>query len=1447
MRLLIETGTARYETEMLRAPSTATLADLLDEVTGVRPAPSETWFVDQARHRADDLLSDVRLLEASVVAREPRPVPSMPQGWSARLAGGLTAGALAPVPPNRPLVVGRAPQADLRLDTPSASWQHFLVAHTVVEDGSGRVEAVRVTDDGSTNGTLVDGQRVPRSQDEPAAEPEQRRLRLRRDEEPEPVEPGLVVTRPAMVTAGGATVALDPGWPEQAAPAPGSLDNQTPAGTVPFNRPPRVGRRPAPDLIATPKPQTISRASRFSWIAILAPLAMAGAMVAVMGNARYALIAGLTPVMAIGSWLEQRQRATREETDEKKRFDDALVALRTKLERANDQERERLLDDLPDPATVVLRADLPTTRLWERRMGTDAFLALHVGIGDAIWAPPLDDPMPRLDERVRSMVTDWRIPSAPVAVDLTGAGVVGVVGDREGALAVARSLAVQAAVHCGPADLTVAVCCDPGRGGQWEWASWLPHTRRLGTTGGDRWTSAERGRSDSLLRTVREGVDEWPTPALLLVLDSDVLTEGRESVARQLLGHARPVPGQAQPPEGVQVSGIVVASSVEQLPASCTVVVEVGADARGTVTRPALRERVEDVVLAGLDVETAARTARDLARFEDPELVVPGASLPSLVRMPPLFELDRFTSESIQQLWTTAKGFRAPIGVGEHGAMSLDLVKDGPHGLVGGTTGSGKSEFLRSLVAGLAANNDPTRLNFLLIDFKGGAAFAACERLPHTIGTVSNLDEQLADRALRALEAEMNRRMVLFSQAGEGIDNLDAYLATGPAEAMPRLLLVVDEFAMLAKDYPDVLSALVSVAAVGRTLGVHMVLATQRPAGVVNDDILANTNLRVALRVQSRDDSTSVIGVPGAAAIGRGQQGRAFIKLGQDDITPVQTALVTGFSESDVAQGVQVRPMTFGAPVAPPARPRPVSQATDLDELIDAIIEANDALGFAPPRTVWPEALGERVGLTGFTAPDAGVPVVGGFDGSSVRFAVADDPDRQRQIPVGWDLDRGNLLLMGIPGSGTTTTLASVALALAANTAPADLDLMVLDMGSRDLEPLAALPHTVAYVPSGSAAREMQVRLLRTVRAELDTRRANGGGRRMVVLIDGLAALRDEFTDFEGLALLDGLYRAYADGPDLGLHFAVSTSRAKAVPPPMEDVTTQRWLFRLADPYDYSLAGLKPADAPADVPGRTVLGELKLQAHVATASAPLPEAVAQVSRQWGGAAKDSVVGQLPSVVAASSLGLAASVAGEPWRIPLGIAESDLEPAWLELYEGEHALVAGPARSGKSSALVGIAQVLRASAEAPLVWGVCSRRSPLASAGLDEVAVGPTEVAALVARVRLETRPLVLLVDDAESFDDSDQSLAGLVAQAPTTVHVIAAGRSDDLRSLYSHWTKAVRKSRAGMLLQPNVDYDGELLGVTLPRRTPVQMTVGRGYLCGSGQARLVQAIGPAQP
>jgi S-DNA-T family DNA segregation ATPase FtsK/SpoIIIE len=1405
MRLLIELDDRRDAVEVDGWSGASSLGDLVSAAIGLTLEPGTTLAVDGHRTSVDTPLRDLVLLEGSRIGRTPDERPLSADGWTVTLAGGLEAGLVVPVPRGRKLVVGRAPQADVVLPTESASWEHCTVERE--DDG------VRVRDAGSTNGTVIAGERI--------------------DAE------GVLLTGTTSVIVGGAVLLVRPALDEVPVPAAGSMANLTPAATAPFNRPPRAGRTSDAETVVPPGRKDVPPASKFSWITVAAPLVLAGAMVLLLGDARFALFALLSPVTAIGMWFEQKHRRAKNLKEEDTRFAEAVESFRGEISEAAAVEAARRQELVPDPATVVRRAELPTTLLWQRRSDDEDFLSLHAGTGDAPWRPEVDQraATAKLEDEAKAAIADSRLTAAPVVADLSDAGVVGIVGDRQGALALARSLLTQATVHCGPADLTVGVFCDAGRAEDWGWASWLPHARVAGSSTGARWMSAQRDQSAAMLRGLRESLDELPTPNLLVVVDSEVLTEGRDAPARNLLGQGRSVPGQSLRPgeRPHRVSGIVIATNEQQLPAACTSIITVGADAAATVYRPEDRTRVEDVVLAGLSVETAERSARSVAHFDDPELLVPGASLPALVRLPELL-----SGDGIRTAWDTRTGFSTPIGSSESGVLEIDLVRDGPHGLVGGTTGSGKSEFLRSLVAGLAARNDPTRLNFLLVDFKGGAAFAACERLPHTIGTISNLDEQLADRAIRALEAELERRQRVFAAAGADIDNLDAYLATKPVEPMPRLLLVVDEFAMLAKDFPDVLTSLVSIAAVGRTLGVHMILATQRPAGVVSEDILANTNMRVALRVQSREDSTNVIGVPAAAGIGRQQTGRAYVKLGQDDITPVQTALVTGRARDERAeQPVSVRPTdVFGVPAPMPAPAPTASDVTDLDQLIEAIGQANEAAGYAPPRPIWPEALGDRVELAELTEPGPGTDPRSG----TVPVALADDPDHQRQVTTGWDLDEGNLMLMGIPGSGTSTALATIALQLAAASSPDELDLLVLDMGPGDLAPLAQLPHTTAYVGSGAGAGELQTRFLRHLRVELERRRAAPGGRRAVVLIDGLAALRDEYQDFEGQQLLDALYRVYAEGPALGISFAVSTTRAKAVPSAMDEVTTQKWMFRLADPYDYASIGVRPKDVPPPVPGRFIDSTMRLQSHVATPDVPLAEAVTRIAEtRSDGTKKASAVGRLPDAVLVDELGAGAVFAGEPWRIPIGIAEDDLQPASVEVYDGEHVLIAGPARSGKSSVLLAVAELARtADGVRPAVWAICDRRSPLASGSFDRIAVGPDEVPALLAGLRLERGPVLLLIDDAERFEDGDQAIATLLTTERPGLCVVAAGRSADLRSMYSHWTRSVRKSRCGVLLQPDVDYDGELLGVTLPRRAPVALTVGRGYAASGGAVRLVQ-------
>ena len=239
------------------------------------------------------------------------------------------------------------------------------------------------------------------------------------------------------------------------------------------------------------------------------------------------------------------------------------------------------------------------------------------------------------------------------------------------------------------------------------------------------------------------------------------------------------------------------------------------------------------------------------------------------------------------------------------------------------------------------------------------------------------------------------------------------------------------------------------------------------------------------------------------------------------------------------------------------------------------------------------------------------------------------------------------------------------------------------------------------------------------------------------------------------------------------------------------------------------------------------------------------DGAADAGSLWGNVApKPSVVGRLPTSITVAELAEPARLDTEPWHLSVGIRESDLGLAEIDVYEGEHVLVAGPARSGKSTLLLALAESLQKSDVT--IWGVCGRRSPLPQAELDRCAVGPDEATALLASARVHNGPLVLLVDDAKQFADDDQAFAGLISARTSDLLIVAAGRSDDLRSLYSHWTKTIRKARCGVLFQPNVDYDGELLGVTLPRRAPVAITPGRGYIVSGGTVDFRQAMRPTK-
>ena len=425
--------------------------------------------------------------------------------------------------------------------------------------------------------------------------------------------------------------------------------------------------------------------------------------------------------------------------------------------------------------------------------------------------------------------------------------------------AMCASVLLQAATLHSPEDLVIVVLEGHAQG-LGTWVKWLPHTRSVNSPLGgphvvdDELVAAEMMRelvSVARLRTTTDDRSDHRWPWILVILDESANVD--PAIASQLL--------ELCPRAGISVVAAVESDArvPRQAKATFRCVPLVG----GTLSTVWFTEPQapgEEFEPEPANARLIDQVAMSLAPLRDATSSSAASAIPRVVPLLSLFGPELPTPMSVAATWATPKpyGLRAPIGMGPSGPLELDLVEHGPHALIGGTSGAGKSELLQSIVAAMIHEYPPTRLTFLFVDYKGGAASVVFNSVPHTVGYVTNLDSSLSLRALTSLRAELNHRMRLMEGKAKDLPEM---LERFPDEAPPSLVIVVDEFATLVKEVPDFVAGVVDIAQRGRSLGVHLILATQRPSGSVNDNILANTNLRISLRMLDASESKTVIGV----------------------------------------------------------------------------------------------------------------------------------------------------------------------------------------------------------------------------------------------------------------------------------------------------------------------------------------------------------------------------------------------------------------------------------------------------------------------------------------------------------------------------------------------------------------------------------------------------------
>ncbi|WP_246267683.1 FtsK/SpoIIIE domain-containing protein [Nonomuraea typhae] len=1463
----------------------------------------------------------------------------------------------------------------------------------------------------------------------------------------------------ALLTCGSSVFTLTAVEPRDAHLAPAA------DGGVAYNRPPRL-RRPEPERrFEQPAKPHKTEGLRLQLLAAFLPAVLGVVLALVLRQWYFLLIALMTPLIMIGQWWSDRRHGKKQHRQALREYQQRLDDYDRAVEQARAADERARRADAPDPAEVLLTATGPRRRLWERRIHDPDTLRLRVGLADL----PANL---ELVEESGGAIEPPLCASVPVALAMRRLGVAGVTGPRDTATALTGWLIAQAATLHSPRDLAVVVLSAHADGeARWSWVRWLPHCAPRGgedcvsLVGTDPDSAAHRVAELAALIDERQntaipelgkvptGWDDLggPEPPAYTTYDErpyDVLVvlDGAQAL--------RGLPGMPQVlRQGPRAGVYTLALDDDQrlLPEECATVAACGADGLVRLRGGGL-DAIGTVLTDQVSPTWCDHLARSLAPIRDVSRDDPSGALPESVRLLDLIGMRAPAAHDVMSAWRDPGSTRAVLGVGPDGPFTIDLRVDGPHGLVAGTTGAGKSELLQSLICSLAVANRPDQLSFVLIDYKGGAAFKECARLPHTVGMVSDLDGHLTQRALDSLGAEIRRRERLLLEAGaKDLDDYtearDAQLASaggpgmgGPSPAtgsgadgrqaggsphagdaaagsgprgasdprlarsspaadprmarpytssvhppgggrlprlraladqhdaiagpgapvlraagpepalpaLPRLVLIIDEFAALVAELPDFVTGLVDIARRGRSLGIHLILATQRPAGVVTADIQANTSLRIALRVTEPNESADVIDMPDAAHIPKSAPGRCYVKSGAGAAVAVQTGRVGGRARDDdsgrrTVTVVDLDWHTLGKPLPRPPEPAETSPVTDLTLLADALTEAATLAGVPHQPSPWLDPLPAQLVLP-LPSPGsgAGSPAAGDGSGSAsstltgsdgfgpgesedgthgpqsgtrgpesearrteskargseseargseseargaeswagvrevgpLEFGTTDRPWAQDRRPFVLDLVHGgHLLIAGSARSGRSTALRTIAGAIAAHTSPADVHVHAVDCGSGTLLPLVAMPHCGAVVTRDQLDRVE--RLLARLRAEVGRRQqllAEAGhsslaeyrraGHRlpwMVLMLDRWEGYVAAFEAYDYGRLTEAVLQLLREGPAVGLRAVVTGDRSSLLGQ-ISTVFDDRLILRLADPSDYALAGLPVKHLPAVMPpGRAVsTGEHGIVETQIALLADDPSGQAQV------AALQSLSRSAPKLTSVPEALRPLRVDALPMRITadqtmaltpsytppsplwalLGAGGDALAPLGIDLMaQGPAAVVAGPPRSGRSSALLTAAHSL-ISRGTPVI-AIVPRRSPLrdlegALAILDGNGTGLSDLVAGLSQY-------VVIVDDAELINPDaplGMALDDILRTGRDGDHaLIIAGATGDLATSYRGFIAEARKARTGLLLSVQSPADGDLFTVRLPRGA-VGGPPGRGLLVTMGTTIPIQTALP---
>jgi S-DNA-T family DNA segregation ATPase FtsK/SpoIIIE len=1123
----------------------------------------------------------------------------------------------------------------------------------------------------------------------------------------------------------------------------------------------------------------------------------------------------------------------------------------------------------PGPAEICAMASGTRKDLWCRDANSPLGLTLRVGMTDQ--APAI---------RLRGEPWDgFELPGlrgVPVTVDLRETGVLGVVGTGEAARSLLRWLIVQLATLRSPDDLSL-VLLTSGPGEHLAWTRWLPHLDPgssdlpclIGNTDASRAARiaelrdliASRRSEDAGGGAARPGADR----EVVVVIDGALALRNMPGM-RDILRHGPEV-------------GVYALCADSQGMSECRGLCEVTAASFGLTPSPAAATVTG--AREGMDMASAEQVARALAPMRDRAVSSVENAIPYPVRLLDLLRIGVPTAQDILTLWREkpeGPTTRVLLGADATGPVHVDLAAQGPHTMLGGATGAGKSILLQTLVTALLLVNRPDELNLVLVDFKGGSAFLPFEHCPHVTALIRSTGQTAADRfdladaarMLASVRTEVARRESILAPYGGEIDNYWRARRTRPGlPPLPRLVMIFDEFARVLDISPDFLKELVNVAGKGRSIGMHLVLATQSLQGKLSPELKNNITLRISLRQNEPADSSEVLGTPEAATIPGSLKGRGMIfwTAGESRTPrPFQSGYLGDPPPTGSGGRLAVRTVAWPeiGIVAVNPDTQVIGGATDQELTIGAIEEASRKADAAAPFRPLLPPLPARVPLEELADVQTVAPPA-----SAVPFGLADLPAEQAQPAYCLDLaGTDRLMVAGGPQSGRTTFARALISSLAARFRPDQVHLYVVEHQPAGLADYAPLPHCGGVF---SAAEPDRVRrLVSWLTAETERRMTNRfapGGRDnpvIVVVVDGWEQFESRANPaLAEVSLGPALREVMAVGAPLGVH-VVPAGGQDLLTGKLPALCNQRLLLHFPNE-DVRRSQLRGGmTSPPPVSGRAIDAATGYHVQICEPDTPAADLVTSVATRYesagpGPARLPRPFPSLPVKIAVEELAFPEPLPSRSW-VPLGVGGPDVTTIGADFFNADPhlMLIAGPQRSGRTTAVATLARLL--SWNGVDVLAVAPPQSPLAAMlSREEGVVVLTAMAVEDTALREAVAPFgerryAVLLDDADKitiqatkqgFNDAPTLLDEIIrpdAQGRRALIMAADATpilSGSRRSL-AKVTSEIMMSGTRLLLNPAKRADARDLKMSLEPDQYFSGIPGRGYVASTGAPVLIQ-------